>query len=227
MKSFYRFLPAPLVIAASLITLPYATAQDSQPGGELADVGPVSQAAERDSIAAERARLTSTATNESIACYKKFFVNNCLDVIRVGRQQSLADLRLQEIALDRAERQAKAAEQLREIEEKSSPQKQQESAEKRAAALKDYEERMARETQKINGRATVKAKEQSNREATGGRAAQNQGKAAERTRMHADEAESARQYRDKLEKADERRARNERERLNRVTPSSKPLPVQQ
>lgn len=226
MKYFYRFLPVSLVIAALLITLPYATAQDSQPGGRRADGGPVSQAVERAGIAAERARLTSTATNESIGCYKKFFVNNCLDAIRAGRQQTLADLRREEIALDRAERQAKAAEQLQEIEDKSSLQKQQESAEKRAAALNDYEERMAREAQKINGRATAQAKEQANREVAGGRAAENKGKAAERTRKHADEAESARQYRDKLEKADERRARSERERLNRVTPSSKPLPAQ-
>ena len=97
--------------------------------------------AERLRISAERAKLEAAFAQEDSACYKRFWVNSCLDEVKARRSDALSDLRRQEIVLNDEARKAKAAEQLLKIEDKSSPEKLQQEADKRAQAVKESEDR--------------------------------------------------------------------------------------
>lgn len=98
-------------------------------------------AAERQRIQAERARAESVFAAEEKICWGKFAVNDCIDAAKSRRREALADLRRQEISLNDADRKRKAAERLREIEERKAQQpappvqpKQQPVAEPRVQA---------------------------------------------------------------------------------------------
>ena len=106
-----------------------------------------SRDAERLRIGTDRSRLEAVFALEDTACYTRFFVNSCLDEVKVRRREVLADLRRQEIVLNDEARKSKAAEQLQKTEDKSSPEKLLQEAQKRAQAAKDFEDRMAREKQ--------------------------------------------------------------------------------
>lgn len=82
-------------------------------------------AAERQRITAERARIEAEFEQDHKACYQKFAVNDCISDARAKRREQMADLRRQELVLNDAERRRRAAERLEEIEKKT--------AEKRAA----------------------------------------------------------------------------------------------
>ncbi|MES2361031.1 MAG: hypothetical protein V4646_04440 [Pseudomonadota bacterium] len=181
--------------------------------------------AERARISAERARLESKFAAENAACYKKFLVNNCLDKIKIGHNEALADLRRQEISLDAEDRKARGAEQMRKTEEKMSPEKQQEAADRRASSLKDYESRLERERQKNADRATTQSNEKSSIEAAANRVKSNQEKAGERSTKQAAAAEETRKFNEKQEKAKERQAQHERDKLNQTKPPAKSLPT--
>ncbi|MES2413622.1 MAG: hypothetical protein V4614_07455 [Pseudomonadota bacterium] len=179
---------------------------------------------ERARIGAERARLEAGYTAEQAACHKKFMVNNCLDDIKPRRREALADLRRQEIALDEQDRKARAAEQIRKTEEKSSPEKQQEAADRRASSLKDFDSRVEREKQKNADRASAKGNEKANSESAAGRVKSNQQEADARSRKMAESAEEVRKFNERQEKAKERQARYERDQRNRTGTPAKSLP---
>ena len=180
--------------------------------------------AERARITAERAKLEAGFNVEDAACYKKFLVNNCLDEIKLRRRDALADLRRQEITLNALERKAKGAEQVKKTAEKSSPEKQQQDAEKRAAALKDSQARMDREKQKNADRADAQSSELTNSEALAKRIKGNQDKAVVRNSKQAAAAEEVKKFNERQENAKERRAQHDRDQLNQTKPA-KSLPV--
>ena len=91
-----------------------------------------SAAAERARIAAERGKAEAAFRVQEKACYGKFAVNDCLSAAKAQRRQVLADLRRQEISLNDAQRKRKAAERLRELDQRSAPDKQREEAGQRA-----------------------------------------------------------------------------------------------
>ena len=182
-------------------------------------------AAERTRIGAERARLTSSFAVEDAACYRKFMVNNCLDKVKLKRDEVLADLRRQENSLNAEERRAKGADQLRKTEEKASAEVQQEAAEKRTAATKDFESRMARDKQKISDRATLESNEKTNSEASANRAKANQSKAAERSTKQASSAAEVRKYNERVDKAKARQAQYDRDQAAQNKPAVKSLPT--
>ena len=181
---------------------------------------------ERVRINAERATLEAGFNLENIACYKKFLVNNCLDEIKLRRRGALADLRRQEIALNALDRKAKGAEQVKKTEEKSSPEKQQQDAEKRATALKDVQTRMDRDKQKNADRAEARSSEQTNKEALAKRIKGNQDKAVVRDSKQAAAAEEVKKFNERQKKAKERRVQHDRDQLNQTNPAQ-PLPVPQ
>ena len=181
--------------------------------------------AERLRIGTERAKLEAGFTREDTACYKKFLVNNCLDEVKIRRREALADLRRQEISLDDQERKIKGAEQIRKTEEKASPEKQQQEADRRAEALKEYEDRLEREKQKNAGRATAQSNEKANVDAAAGRTKSNQDKASARTSKQAATAEEVKKYNERLEKAKERQARYAKDQASQTKPASKSLPT--
>jgi colicin import membrane protein len=183
--------------------------------------------AERSTIATERARLETGFLTEDAACYKRFFVNNCLDDVNARRREALATLRTQEILLNEQERKAKGAEQIRRIEEKSSAENQQRAAEQRAKAASDYESRLAGEEVKQQSRTNAQAAEQANAAARAGRSQANQQKKQARSVKQAAEAAETARYEARQKEADDRRAQNAREQLQRAKPGAKPLPLPQ
>ena len=181
--------------------------------------------AERSRITADRSSLEAAFALEETACYKRFWVNNCLEDVKVRRRDVMADLRRQEIVLNADARKAKAAEQLQKIEDKSSPEKLQQEAEKQAQAVKDFEDRTTRNKQESVDRELLKAGEKANSEATAGRIKVNQDKAAARSAKQSAEANERRKYNERSEQAKERQARYAREKASRTNVPAKPLPV--
>ena len=180
--------------------------------------------AERSRINAQRTRLETGFGLESAACYQKFLVNRCLDDIKLRRRETLADLRRQEIALNALDRQAKAAGQIRKTEEKSSPDNQQQDAEKRAAALADFRVRVNREEQKNAARAEAQASESANSQALAERIKSQQDKAIARNSKQAAAPEELRKFNERQEKAKERRIQRDLDVLSQTKPAQR-LPV--
>lgn len=183
--------------------------------------------AERLRISAELSRLEAAFAMEDTACYKRFWVNSCLDEVKVRRRDALADLRRQEIVLNDEARKAKAAEQLLKIEDKSSPEKLQQEADKRAQAVKDSEDRMTRDKQKTADREALQAGEKFKSNAATARVKINQGKEAERNAKQAAAAEELGKYNERQEQAKERQARYARDKAGQPKAPAKPLPVPQ
>ena len=183
--------------------------------------------AERFRIGADRARLEATFAFEHTTCYKRFLVNKCLDEVKLVRREALADLRRQEIVLNDQERKAKAAEQLQKIEDKLSPEKLQQEADKRAQAVKDFEDRMAREKQKNADREVLQGGEKAKSDATADRLKSNQDRNTGRAAKQTAAAEELRRYNDRQEQAKERQARYARDKASQAKTSAQPLPVPQ
>lgn len=115
--------------------------------------------AQRAAITAERSRLQAGFLTEEAACYKKFAVNNCLGKVNTRRREATADFRRQEILLNDEERRIKGEEQIRKIDEKSSPEKKQQAADRRAKALEDYQQRLERERDRQQARTPLPSNE--------------------------------------------------------------------
>ena len=187
--------------------------------------GDFSRDAERLRISADRSRLEAAFAAEDTACYKRFLVNNCLDEVKVRRRDALADLRRQEIVLNDDARKAKAAEQLQKTDDKSSPEKLQQEADKRAQAVKDFEDRMARDRQKNADRETLQAGEKAKSDAAAGRIKSNQDKATARAAKQPLQAEERKKYNERVEQAKDRQARYAREKASQTKAPAQPLPV--
>lgn len=190
-----------------------------------AGVAAPSMDAERARISAERTRLEAGFAAEDAVCYRKFMVNNCLDDVKIKRRDALSDLRRQEISLDEQDRKAKGADQLLKTEEKSSLKNQQEAADKRATALKDFADRMEREKQKNEARAAMQSNEKLSSDAAANRNKASQDKAAERVNRQATTADGVRIFNERLEKAKERQARHDRDKASQTKPPANPLPT--
>src|SRR6478609_726240 len=89
-------------------------------------------AAHRARIDAERKQVEAEFGDLQKQCYRKFAVNDCLNRARAQRREKLSDLRRQEISLNDAERKRKAAERSGNLEERSSPDRQEAEAQRRA-----------------------------------------------------------------------------------------------
>jgi colicin import membrane protein len=211
-----RAFVAPFLLAA------LATGVGAQTAPE-----PANPEAERVRIAAERARLESGFLTEDAACYKRFFVNSCLDDVNNRRREMLATLRAQEILLNEQERKLKGAEQIRRIEEKSSAENQQREADQRAKAAADYQSRLDGQKEKQQSRTNAQAAEQSNSEARAGRLQANEQKKQARSAKQAAEAAETARYEARQKEAEERRAQNAREQLQRAKPAARTLPLPQ
>lgn len=212
MKKLFLFL--------LLSTLGFASSAQTQ--DEL-----VSAAAdrERQQINAERASLEAAFAAEEDACYKKFFVNSCLNAIKPRRREAMADLKLREVALNEQERRQKAAEQVRKIEEKSSPEAERQAAERRATALEATKAREERTRQKASDRIDLQQNEASNAAAAAGKDQGAKQRAQARADKQAASAKEAQIYKDKQQEAQERKAAREQRLREQTKPAAKPLPA--
>ena len=91
-------------------------------------VNPVDGATPARDIGVELARIRSERVDEEAhyareqaACYARFAVTDCLRRARAHRREVLDKLRQRELAINDAERQRKAREQLERIRQKSQP----------------------------------------------------------------------------------------------------------
>lgn len=197
-----------------------AGAQTAAPAEQPANLD-----AERARISADRARLEAGFLAEDAACYQRFAVNRCLGEVNARRREAMAGLRRQEILLNDEERKIKGAEQIRKTEEKSSPEKLQEEADRRAQALKEHQQRLDRDKEKQQNRATAQSNEQAKREGSADRLRGSQDKARARSEQQGAAAEAARKFDERQKEAQARRAQHESERLKRTKPPARSLPL--
>ncbi|MBH2009318.1 MAG: hypothetical protein I8H71_06430 [Xanthomonadaceae bacterium] len=200
----------------------FAGAQTSALNGPVGNID-----AQRAAISAERSRLEAGFLTEDAACYKKFAVNSCLGQVNTRRREAMADLRRQEILLNDEERKLKGAQQIRKTEEKSSPEKLQQEAERRSKAVEDYQGRLTREKDKQQERGVAAANEAAAREANTAKLRAHQKKIQARSEQQAGTVEKAKEFDARQAEALERRAKHEADQLKRVKPPAKPLPLPQ
>lgn len=186
---------------------------------------PDTMATARAKISAEQARLEAGFLEEEAACYKKFFVNSCLASVNSRRREAMADLRRQEISLNDEERRNRSAERIREAEEKSSIENQQQAADRRANALEDYESRLDKEQKKRDERAKSQARKKANSQASTGRLKDQQEKVRNQAAKQAAAAEKARKFNERQSQAQERRVQHDADQLKRLKPPAKSLPL--
>lgn len=181
--------------------------------------------AQRAAISAERSRLEAGFLTEEVACYKKFAVNSCLDDVNMQRRKAMAAFRRQEILLNDEERKVKGAEQVRQTEEKSLPEKTQEATASRNKALQDYQGRLERDKSKQQDRTAIQANEKGARDASAEKLLRHQKKNRARTEKQAAGLEEAKKFNERQQEARERRAQHEADQLKRVKSLAKPLPL--
>jgi colicin import membrane protein len=113
------------------------------------DARDASERAERERISQERQRANADYAAANAYCYQRFQVNACLSQARTKHNAQISDLKRQEISLNDVQRKRRGAEQLRKVEEKTSPQRQEDVAQQRGKALANDAKRQERQ----NGRA--------------------------------------------------------------------------
>jgi hypothetical protein len=191
--------------------------------------------AERLRITAERQAAEARFTEAKAACHARFAVTDCVEKATRDHNATLADLRRQERALNDAERRARAAERLRDLEERNSPQAQQEAAERRARAVQDQKEREAQAAEKARKRAEDQAERAENprapKEAKGSSGPQGSARAPEAPKAPAiSAAEAARNraaYEQRMREAEAHKAEVREKLANRTKPAAAPLPTPQ
>lgn len=202
-----------LVLAMSILP-PASQAQDE-----------AGEAAQRERIAAERSQAEAAFQDREKECYRKFAVTDCLNAAKAQRRQVLADLRRQEISLNDAQRKRKAAEHLRSIEQRSSPDRQRQQEEQRAKGLGESRERQAAAGEKAAAKAADQAGRADRAAAQQQETARRQQEAAEdRLRRAEEAAKNVKQRNERLAKAQERKASRDKRLAERRKPFADPLP---
>ena len=206
----------------SLLLSAFSLAAASQTGDEqvLAAV-----TAERNRVFTERAAQVARFDTLEEGCYKKFFVNNCLNELAPQRRDIMKDLKNREVALDERERQVKAVEQIRKTEEKSSREALQQAAERRAKALEDTRVRQEQSRLKAEDRMDLKANEGVSAAEAAKRATGAQEKAQSRSQKQATSADEVKKFKDKQQESAERKASREKRLLEQKKTAAAPLPV--
>jgi colicin import membrane protein len=115
------------------------------------------EAAERARIRQEQEAADKRFKEAEKTCRAKFAVNDCIAEARRERNAVVTELKRQERILNDEERTRKAAQRQKEIDERSSPERQQEAARKRAKAAEEQEERDARAAEKAAKHAADEA----------------------------------------------------------------------
>lgn len=208
---------ARLALAAPLALALCSAWAQADPAREQARVQAETRAkAERERIAAERGQVEAEFGRAQAQCYQKFAVNDCVAAARTKRYEALADLRRQEVSLNDEERKQRAADRLRELDERNSAEQRQREQERRAKAQADQQAREARAADKARQAAETAA-------AAKERAAQGPRQKPERELP--DTEENARRHEERVKEAQEHRANVEARAASKAGRQVKPLPV--
>jgi colicin import membrane protein len=182
-------------------------------------------AAQRVRIAGERKEVEAAFTARQKQCYLKFAVNDCVKAAKSQRRERLADLRRQEISLNDAERKRKAAERSGTLEERSSPEKQEAEAQRRAKAAAQENDRKARAAEKATRRASEEAPAATPGEHRKDADEAVRRKAEAQERKASEAANNAIRYRQRLSDAQAHKEAVEKQLSDKKDPPAKPLPV--
>ncbi len=182
-------------------------------------------AAQRARIAAERSDAEAAFRAQEKACYGKFAVNDCLAAAKAHRREVLADLRRQEVSLNDAQRKRRAAEHLRNLQERSSPERQQSDTERRDRSMAEQRDREAAAAQKAAGRASSEASGPAKAAERQQEVERKQAEARAARKQRAEEAaQNVKDRQQRLAEAQERKASRDRRLAERGKPAAKPLP---
>jgi lipopolysaccharide export LptBFGC system permease protein LptF len=181
--------------------------------------------AERAAIEAERARLDQIFAIQNRSCYEKFLVNRCLNAFKVQHRESMSDLKRRDNAINDQERQLKGEQERAKIAERTSPEAVQAAADKRAASMKEFDDRMAREKENFSAQSgnALNAKKFLAEQAD--RIDKNKAKLAARSVRQAEATEQSIKYQDRLAQAKERQEANaKRQQDSKPAAASLPTP---
>ena len=148
-----------------------------------------------------------------------------MNAIKPRRREAMGELRLREVALDDQKRKQKAAEQIRKTEEKSSPEVQQQAAERRTKALDDEKARGERAQKKADDRVDLKQKETLNAADAANKVKGSQERAKARVDKQAAIAGEVKKYNDKQQEVMQRKASRDQRQREQTKPAAKPLPA--
>lgn len=177
---------------------------------------------ERQRIESERAAAQADFDLQSNACYKKFWVNACLNDVKAKRLEVVSDLRRQEVSLNDQERKAKGAEQLQKLEEKASVANELSQQNERVEAVKKAQARTEREANKPAASAVPTPKTDPAAQNKQDRQAQKQASQLEKQSQAAGQLEK---YDAKQKKAEARQAKKRLElQAQKTKKQAAPLP---
>ncbi len=111
----------------------------------------------RSALRAERERQTLGFDAAERACFERFFTSNCLGEVARSRRAMLADIKRQEAALDAADRQQRAQEELQQLKEKQQAHEAQLLAIDPAAIEKAQREKQTERDDKLREHAAKAA----------------------------------------------------------------------
>ncbi|MBC7434485.1 MAG: hypothetical protein H7332_00285 [Bdellovibrionales bacterium] len=213
------------IIISALLLMCCAAVQAQQQAPQGAEPTQSQVQIERARISSERTAVDARYLAEEKGCYKKFVVNECLNEARARRRESLADLRRQDVSINDAERKRRAADEMRRLEEKASPQKQDEAAERRERSLNDQRIRNDKAAKKDETERENEANAQSRVKARLEKEKNLADKAASRASKAAAAPQEAARREQKIRDAAERQARVQKKRAERTKPLGDPLPA--
>ena len=113
--------------------------------------------AERARIGKERAALNQSLEQQRQACYQKLAVTPCLNDARDQHNEKIRDLKRQEVTLNDMQRKAAAADRVRAIDQRNSPEAQLKRAQDRGKAMQDASKREDSRTERLASREAKQA----------------------------------------------------------------------
>lgn len=195
---------------------------------------------ERQRIQAQRASHDRSLAEQRESCYQKLAVTPCLNEARDTHAEKMRDLRRQEVALNDAKRKRAAADRLRSVEERNSPQAQLAQAQRRGRAMEAAAQREQEQAARASKQASQPADSKPASATTPDTAAQppSTAKATEPDQKQAAKPQPKSQAQqpskppasgqpatDREKAAEMRRAKAQEREANRKKPLAAPLPV--
>ncbi|MDH1428594.1 hypothetical protein N5E89_09765 [Comamonas aquatica] len=198
-------------------------AADAAPSPQELQQRAQQRAQERQDILHTRAQIDARRVEGEKACWQRFAVDNCLREVRAQAREQDTALRERELRINSEERQEKASERLRAIEqkqrEKHAPAPMTSSTKQGAQPAVKTPAELAREQQERQTVAQQRAAAQAQREA-----AHTAGVAEREAKSEAERAQRVQALQDKQKAAEARRARGAEPRRGEPLPTPKGLP---
>ncbi|MGE6212458.1 hypothetical protein [Comamonas aquatica] len=198
-------------------------AADAAPSPQELQQRAQQRAQERQDILHTRSQIDARRVEGEKACWQRFAVDNCLREVRAQAREQDTALRERELRINSEERQEKASERLRAIEqkqrEKHAPAPMTSSTKQGAQPAVKTPAELAREQQERQTAAQQRAVAQAQREA-----AHTAGVAEREAKSEAERAQRVQALQDKQKAAEARRARGAEPRRGEPLPTPKGLP---